>query len=63
MIEPTRGDIGRKVVYSAQGYLPAEGVISSINDTYVFVRYGTSAHSQATYREDLEFLTPAKETA
>lgn len=52
MINPTTEDIGRKVVY-----LPKEevGVITSFNESGVFVRYGDATGSQHTRREDLQF--------
>lgn len=53
MIEPTEKDIGRKVVY--YGCKAEEGVITSFNDSYIFVRYGSDIHSKATNREDLEY--------
>ena len=57
MIEPTERDIGRMVIYRSDPFNPPEeGVITSFNDTCVFVRY-RSLTSQATSREDLEWLT------
>ena len=57
MIEPTNTDIGRKVVYrAAPDIAPEEGVITSINDRGVFVRYGHTGTSQLTRREDLEWM-------
>lgn len=56
MIDPTETDIGRKVIY--QGMHPDdrdEGVITSFNKRFVFVRYGTSTTPVATRREDLSF--------
>lgn len=57
MIEPSIADIGRSVVY--RGHHPGakleEGVITSFNDHYVFVRYGADKASKATKREDLEW--------
>jgi hypothetical protein len=59
VIEPTVDDIGRKVIYRERGDHPGrkveEGVITRVTPLYVFVRYGTSAHSAATDRADLEF--------
>ena len=56
-INPDRLDIGRKVVYrSAPLYIAEEGVITSVNKTAVFVRYGSDVNSQATSREDLDWL-------
>jgi hypothetical protein len=55
MIDPKPADIGRKVVYrDPGGWKVDEGVISSFNDTCVFVRYGTDTGWKGTRREDLE---------
>ena len=57
MIEPTKDDIGRKVVYTGNHGGPLEeGVITSFNAHAVFVRYGSDYGSKATSREDLEWL-------
>lgn len=60
MINPTEKDVGRAVVYTGNYGGPREdGVITSFNDKYVFVRYKTQHPSQngkATSREDLEWL-------
>lgn len=61
MIHPTAEDIGRKVIYrdwcggNLRGAKIEEGVITSFNDSFVFVRYGTGSTSAATSREDLEW--------
>lgn len=64
MIDPSRDDIGSKVVYTGNrcpGGKREEGIITSFNDLVVFVRYGGSATSQATNRADLEWLgTPRR---
>ena len=56
MIEPTKHDIGRKV-YFKQEWMETKdweyGLITSFNDNYVFVRYGTDTGSKSTYRKDL----------
>jgi hypothetical protein len=40
MINPTEKDIGRAVVYTGNfNGPPEEGVITSFNDSYVFVRF------------------------
>jgi hypothetical protein len=59
MIDPTLDDIGRKVVYRARNPKaePEEGVITSFNETCVFVRYGADVHSKGTSRRDLEWIT------
>ena len=57
MIDPNAADIGRKVVYRDRtGWKVEEGVITSFNDTCVFVRYGADTGSRATRREDLDWL-------
>lgn len=59
MIEPTDNDVGRKVVYRAHhpGTQLEEGVITSFNESFVFVRYGSGTTSQATSRNDLEWIS------
>lgn len=58
---PTEADIGRAVVYQQHRDAPAEdGVITSLNDDYVFVRYARQhpgARGQATKRKDLKWLS------
>jgi hypothetical protein len=55
MIDPKPADIGRKVVYrDLGGWKVEEGVISSFNDTCVFIRYGADTGWKGTRREDLE---------
>lgn len=65
MINPTDADIGRRVLYinyatkdrllAGKDYTPTVGVITSMNEHYVFVRYSKSSTSQATARRDLEW--------
>ncbi len=60
MIEPTQSDIGREVVYTGNRYPGGkleEGVITSFNAHWVFVRYGTDYGSKATSRADLEWVS------
>lgn len=64
MIQPTKNDIGRGVVYTGNFGGPREdGVITSFNDKVVFVRY-TDQHpsvpGKPTHREDLEWLLKGK---
>ena len=51
-------EVGRAVVYTPYKGCPPdaleEGIITSKNDKYVFVRYGSNYHSKATSPEDLE---------
>ncbi len=59
MIRPVVGDIGRLVIYRmAHTGEEEEGVITSLNDQYVFVRYGSDAGSKGTRREDLNWAHP-----
>lgn len=52
----TEADKGRGVVYrAASGDKGEDGVISSWNERYIFVRYSISGVA-ATLPEDLEFL-------
>ena len=61
MIEPTTADIGRAVLYGPKYGQPLEeGVITSFNNVFVFVRYGTDKHSKATLREDLRWIRKMK---
>jgi len=56
MIEPTKSDIGRGVIYKPGHGHQEEGGITSFNDSFVFVRYTKqhpTAPGQATHRRDL----------
>lgn len=54
---PTKRDIGRSVVYTPhEGAKAEDGVITSLNDDYVHVRYAGGNGSKATRREDLRWL-------
>jgi hypothetical protein len=57
VINPTKNDIGRKVVYRMSPIAIDEGVITSFNDAFVFVRYGANTTSAATKREHLEWTS------
>ena len=48
-------DRGRKVIYQGYGGETEEGVITSWNEPYVFVRFRNSVTPQACKREQLEF--------
>ena len=54
--------VGRAVVYrEPHGVLRAQdGVITSWNEIFVFVRYGVQLHSKATNPMDLTLLSDAK---
>ena len=58
MIEPTLADIGRHVTYTGKDGKTEQGVITSISNHYVFVRYGADVHSKATRRADLQWSNP-----
>ena len=53
-------ETGRAVIYTPYKDCPLdaleEGIITSKNDKYVFVRYGRNYHSKATRPEDLEYV-------
>ena len=59
MINPEPIDIGRHVIYHKGLKDEESGIITSMNDSYVFVRYnfvlGEEGTSQSTRREDLEW--------
>ena len=55
-LEEAAARIGDKVVYHQPHQEPEEGVITSVNARYVFVRYGSQVTSAATCPEDLEPL-------
>lgn len=61
---PSEEDIGRGVVYyppeveGVDSLPPEDGVITSMNDGYVFVRYAGDVGSKATRYEDLRWLAP-----
>ena len=52
--------VGRAVVYQDGVRQAEDGVITSWNDSVVFVRYGVQSQSRATYPRDLTFLSDAK---
>lgn len=59
--EEARAHIGAGVTYKNRYGPYEEGVITSVSDSYVFVRYGSDVASKATYPADLELLaTPAE---
>jgi hypothetical protein len=58
MIQPTHNDVGRSVVYRGHAGEREDGIITSINEHYVFVRYRNqhpSAPGQATRADQLEW--------
>lgn len=57
MINPKPEDIGRGVLYRhAHDGSTEQGVITSFNDSVIFVRYGSNIGSQATTPSDLTWL-------
>ena len=61
MVDPTEADIGRKVIYTGNrhpGGQLEEGVITSFNEWFVFVRYDSETTSKGTSRQDLEWVSP-----
>lgn len=61
MIHPIPDDIGRMEVYTPPYANREQGIITSFNDHYVFVRYGNSLQGIATRRQDLEWCFNGKE--
>ncbi len=63
-LDEARALVGKGVVYRPDddgGYKPTarrreQGVVTSVNDIWVFVRYGSDHHSKATSPRDLEPL-------
>ena len=56
--ELTESDLGRGAVYAGGVGKKEQGVITSWNDVYIFVNYGSYCMGRgiATRPEDLEFL-------
>ena len=61
-IDQARDNIGRGVVYRRPHCETEQGVITSVSETTVFVRYSGDMHSKGTCPADLEWLTPDKQT-
>lgn len=60
MIKPTQNDIGRKVIYrthrlGGRAQSMETGVLTSYNDQYAFIQYGTNQTSAATRFDELEW--------
>lgn len=56
-IEEARAHIGAGVTYNNRYGPYEEGVITSVSDSCVFVRYGSDVAGKATKPADLELLT------
>lgn len=54
-LEEARENIGELVVYDS-GHHREDGIITSVNDTFVFVRYGIAQNGKATLPQQLELL-------
>jgi len=55
LINPEEKDIGRAVRYTTPHNTQKYGIVTSFNDSFVFVRYGIGDTSAATKREHLEW--------
>lgn len=57
-LKEARNNIGKWVVYEPFANCPIgmkeTGIITSVNDTYVFVKYKNELHSKATRPEQLK---------
>ena len=53
-LDEARERIGQKVVYRTAYGRTEEGVITSVNSSHVFVRYGSDVGSKSTAPEALE---------
>lgn len=54
-LDEAHDHVGRKVVYRPYPSAPPEeGVVTSVNTAFVFVRYGDDVHSKATLAAQLE---------
>lgn len=58
-LDEARDHIGHGVVYRASHGRTEDGVITSVNDYWVFVRYATDRHSKATDPAALTLLSQA----
>lgn len=56
-LEEAREHVGDKVVYQPGHGRCEEGVITSVTERYVFVRYGSDVGSKATRADWLAFLS------
>ena len=57
-LDEAAGSVGRIVIYRRGAYCQQAGRITSVNDTYAFVRYAREAHAKATRPEDLSLWLP-----
>lgn len=54
-LDEARKHVGRRVLYF-NGVSHEEGTITSVNDAFVFVRYGSDVGGRATRAEDLDLV-------
>ncbi len=59
-MEIQEAEIGRKVIYTpyegCDPLLKEEGIITSVNKRFIFVRYGRGINSRATSPSDLTYI-------
>lgn len=61
-IKEAKTSVGSRVIYEpfkgCSDSSQERGVITSVNDVFVFVRYGNDCYSKATRPDDLKFEFP-----
>lgn len=57
-LDEARRFIGAGVVYKPHHGPPEDGIITGVNDYFVFVRYKGDNGAKATYAKDLTLLRP-----
>lgn len=63
-LEQARRHVGAAVVYTVpHGLLTEDGIITSVNEKWVFVRYGRDRHAKATHPDNLDLESEALRTA
>lgn len=60
ILKLTKWDENRLVIYKKGASKQEEGIITSWNSKFIFVRYHGDIHSKATAPEDLNFIRKAK---
>lgn len=55
-LDEARRALGKTVIYRPPGQSPELGMITSVNDHFVFVRYGEDKGAKATLPTDLGVL-------
>lgn len=59
-LEEANNSIGRKVVFEQFGCKKEEGVITSVNDRFIFVRFGNSCQGQACSPSSISLIGGVK---